>query len=1210
MKGSIKLALGIVFSISLFLSCSFLFLNAEAQTSLEKLEFEDNLIRIQTDRGDPIIDVQLLENTDQCLVDCYAILKIHPYEDTTLPQQANSNFDWKFLKAKPWMEGLVSHHFEILETTEYKVEIPEYGKKLIKTTCHNENNETYECEVEQTVQTGSHEETRYKQEYGPFEFWGETLKANQDYTIKLVGKKRAQLGTNNIEWVPTIKGIEIDEWDWWNMSWDYAKNVSYTENSGYDLTNHRINKTITFPSGHVANCTKEIRVVDHNSDPDGTELNSFVDNESYSGSYCLGANVYWFVNQTNSTTVNYTIYYGNSGATKPSYDFITDNGVNISGIINGCAQCYYSNTDYLSAEVTYEGSTIKWFMNVNATNNYALTLISRLYIDGTLEQGEGQNGCGNNLRGHFWVGGSEQGVGGSTYTILNSFGDYQYGNSTDYIVVRFVPYPIMYFYMENAKPKVGDTSGGRFGLCSGSDYNTFGYKPSSNTYITARQNQHDEELYDMRAVVETGSHILSGFAFFSGDVESVFQEKDAWNDWEYSGVNITVSTLPFTGYFVFGTFDKGSDAALGYTPVTTDDLLIERYFKRYNSTINESNWVVFSEVSSPCPSANTYINENTKFEPANQFCNDASLIINASNIILDCNGMTINGTGSGTGINNGFDNVTIRNCNMQNYDYGIFLNASMNSTLSNNVINSSSRGIYFYNGAFKNKVSDSDISDNTNYGVYIDNFIGESVEFNNTFTNNTIKSNSDYDVYVSADSYSFFINTTYDKERVDLGNLTRQWYLKVNVTEKNMNPIENASVTVEDYFDDQEWTDSTNADGMTEWKVITQYENKSGTTTYYTPQNISGSHPDYADNSTTQNITESKIVHLILSNWDITFNVTSGEDGSELNYVDIYCNYTGFNQSGDTTNPYGPYEFPPGAWSCTFSKSNYFNRTTIFNADSDKTVGVTLSESGFLSVEEHTWLEKLYNCLYLGNDEDCSALQFFNQINQSTHNTWNQFKRTDQSIVASEVIDNKTVDQNSNLTINYSINVPVKEGFTFGETSGEVKLDYLPIRLSYWFLDSNNLTCYSQGNYSVALAEPHCQPLTVYSIGQVNTTLNFTVELRPTLPAGTYTIVRNIEIDPQQVWINYGQEIIGQVEVLKNNELSYLNVKNMDTSLPKSTIGEAQEETIKEEDKTTGMISVYQINTLSYALVVISVITLILVGLIYKNSRKRTPYRY
>ena len=51
----------------------------------------------------------------------------------------------------------------------------------------------------------------------------------------------------------------------------------------------------------------------------------------------------------------------------------------------------------------------------------------------------------------------------------------------------------------------------------------------------------------------------------------------------------------------------------------------------------------------------------------------------------------------------------------------------------------------------------------------------------------------------------------------------------------------------------------------------------------------------------------------------------------------------------------------------------------------------------------------------------------------------------------------------------------------------------------------------------------------------MESTINFTVQLRPNLPEGTYYIVRSVEIDPNQIWINYGVEIIEKVIVTKAN---------------------------------------------------------------------------
>lgn len=266
--------------------------------------------------------------------------------------------------------------------------------------------------------------------------------------------------------------------------------------------------------------------------------------------------------------------------------------------------------------------------------------------------------------------------------------------------------------------------------------------------------------------------------------------------------------------------------------------------------------------------------------------------------------------------------------------------------------------------------------------------------------------------------------------------------------------------------------------------------------------------------------------------WAITFDVTSGEDSKPQNYTTISCNYTDFNQGGDNTTPYGPYGFPPGGWSCTFEKSEFFDESVNFVADNDKSVNVVMSRSGFLSVEEHALLEEthtlsewLYDCFQNGYCKD-----ILENINQTTTNTWNQFKQTDEEVVALEDTTNKVVNSTHDLIINYSIDVPAKEDYQF-----------LPMRLYYWFLSEDNTTCYDQSGDNRSAESPSCHPFVAETVGQVGMLHNFTVELRPNVPAsGVYTLVRRIEIDPPEngmpKWINYGHEGIGTIEVTEVGE--------------------------------------------------------------------------
>ena len=92
----------------------------------------------------------------------------------------------------------------------------------------------------------------------------------------------------------------------------------------------------------------------------------------------------------------------------------------------------------------------------------------------------------------------------------------------------------------------------------------------------------------------------------------------------------------------------------------------------------------------------------------------------------------------------------------------------------------------------------------------------------------------------------------------------------------------------------------------------------------------------------------------------------------------------------------------------------------------------------------------------------------------------------------------------------------------------------MPVRIGYWFLNEANTTCYNQGERPEGVSDPYCQPLIVETIGPMDGTVNFTVELQPSLPAGNYSIKRIIDIDPLGVWYNYGQEVISSFTMLES----------------------------------------------------------------------------
>ena len=254
----------------------------------------------------------------------------------------------------------------------------------------------------------------------------------------------------------------------------------------------------------------------------------------------------------------------------------------------------------------------------------------------------------------------------------------------------------------------------------------------------------------------------------------------------------------------------------------------------------------------------------------------------------------------------------------------------------------------------------------------------------------------------------------------------------------------------------------------------------------------------------------------------------SGESGAPLTNVNIYCN-NGWSESG-AGSPYS-HGFESGDYSCEFEKltPQYYNKTVNFTANSDKTINIEMGLRGELTIQEHTWLEWLYDCWSNGEcrqtlnsvEQIVTVInQTVTEINQTVNDVWDQFEQTDESVVLTEDTISSVVNSTSNLTINYTLSVPEKQDYTF-----------LPIRIFYWFLDETNTTCYNQANESDDAKNPYCKPLIAHTIGEINTNLSFTVDLRPSLPEGNYTIVRRIDIDPNEIWINYGHEAIGRVEV-------------------------------------------------------------------------------
>jgi len=155
-----------------------------------------------------------------------------------------------------------------------------------------------------------------------------------------------------------------------------------------------------------------------------------------------------------------------------------------------------------------------------------------------------------------------------------------------------------------------------------------------------------------------------------------------------------------------------------------------------------------------------------------------SIVVKRSNIIIDGNGYTVQGSGSGNGFYwNGINNVTIKNTNIKNFAYGVSIYSSNNSTVSGNTITDNTNCGVDLRGYNNITVSGNTITNNTNSGVSIvssdnitvsGNTIRNSTYYgvhllssnNGTVSGNTITNNTQYGISLSSSNNSVVSGNT------------------------------------------------------------------------------------------------------------------------------------------------------------------------------------------------------------------------------------------------------------------------------------------------------------------------------------------------------------------------------------------------------------------------------------------------------------------
>ena len=116
-----------------------------------------------------------------------------------------------------------------------------------------------------------------------------------------------------------------------------------------------------------------------------------------------------------------------------------------------------------------------------------------------------------------------------------------------------------------------------------------------------------------------------------------------------------------------------------------------------------------------------------------------SIVVERDNIVVDGAGYTLQGTGSGTGVDLSWrNNVTIKNVEIKAFYIGIDVyHSSGNCIFQNNITANSGYGILLSYYCYNNTISGNNVSNN-NYGIYIYTECS-----NNTVSDNDVSNNND-----------------------------------------------------------------------------------------------------------------------------------------------------------------------------------------------------------------------------------------------------------------------------------------------------------------------------------------------------------------------------------------------------------------------------------------------------------------------------------
>ena len=130
-----------------------------------------------------------------------------------------------------------------------------------------------------------------------------------------------------------------------------------------------------------------------------------------------------------------------------------------------------------------------------------------------------------------------------------------------------------------------------------------------------------------------------------------------------------------------------------------------------------------------------------------------SIVVERDNIVVDGAGYTVQGIGSGKGIDlRDRRNVTVMNTNIKAFGYGIFLWDSYNNVIRDNTVSNNSKGIILHGSS--NTISSNRVTNNSDTGIEL------AVASYNTISDNTITHNGLGGINLGSSGYNTLSGNT------------------------------------------------------------------------------------------------------------------------------------------------------------------------------------------------------------------------------------------------------------------------------------------------------------------------------------------------------------------------------------------------------------------------------------------------------------------